>query len=83
MYDFQNTATINKVVLTGKIPISPRDPLNYVRLTINTTLDYGISVRGEIGMLCITSQTFMTLYFRYNWSRVVCTVGCSESSWCA
>ena len=26
-----------------------RDPLAYVRLTINITLDYGISARGEIG----------------------------------
>ena len=30
-----------------------RDPLDYVRSTINITLDYGISARrGEIGTLC-------------------------------
>ena len=28
-----------------------RDPLDYVRLTINITLDYGISARGENGTL--------------------------------
>ena len=28
-----------------------RDPLDYVRLTIDITLDYGISGRGEIGTL--------------------------------
>ena len=28
-----------------------RDPLDYVRLTINIKLDYGISARGEIGTL--------------------------------
>ena len=29
------------------------DPLNYVRLTISITLDYGISARGKIGTLCV------------------------------
>ena len=29
-----------------------RDPLDFERLTINITLDYGISARGEIGTLC-------------------------------
>ena len=31
-----------------------RDPLDYLRLTINITLDYGIRARGEIGTLCPT-----------------------------
>ena len=34
-----------------------RDPLNYVRLTINITFDYGISARGEIGTLCPEHQS--------------------------
>ena len=29
-----------------------RDPLDYVHLTLNITLDYGISARDEIGTLC-------------------------------
>ena len=28
------------------------DPLDYLRLTINITLDYGISASGEVGTLC-------------------------------
>ena len=29
-----------------------RDPHDYVRLTINITLDYGISASGQRGTLC-------------------------------
>ena len=32
------------------------DPLDYIRLTINITLDYGISARGEIGTLWAGSR---------------------------
>ena len=34
-----------------------RDPLDYVLLTINIMLDYGISARGEIGTLCPEHQS--------------------------
>ena len=34
-----------------------RDPLDYVLLTINIMLDYGISARGEVGTLCPEHQS--------------------------